>query len=40
VTVEVSISLNEVLIIQGGTTDKYSSKNIPLAHAHLQTIAA
>ena len=40
ITVEVSISLNEVLFIQNGTTDKYSSNNIPLAHAHLQTIAA
>jgi len=40
VTVEVSISLNEVLIIRDGTTDKYSSNNIPMAHAHLQSIAA
>ena len=40
VTVEVSISLNEVLFIKDGTTDKYSSNNIPLAHAHLQAIAA
>ena len=40
ITVEVSISLNEVLFIQDGITDKYSSNNIPLAHAHLQTIAA
>jgi hypothetical protein len=40
ITIEVSISLNEVLFIQDGTTDKYSSNNIPMAHAHLQTIAA
>jgi len=40
ITVEVSISLNEVLFIQDGTTDKYSSHNIPLAHAHLQTFTA
>ena len=40
ITVEVSISLNEVLFIQDGTTEKYSGNNIPLAHAHLQTIAA
>ena len=40
ITVEVSISLNEVLFIQDGTADKYSGNNIPLAHAHLQTIAA
>jgi hypothetical protein len=40
VTIEVSISLNEVFFIKDGITDKYSSNNIPLAHAHLQTVAA
>jgi hypothetical protein len=40
ITVEVSISLNEVFFIKDGITDKYSSNNIPLAHAHLQTVAA
>ena len=39
IIVEVSISLNEIFFIQAGTTDKYSSINIPLAYAHLQTIA-
>ena len=40
IMIEVCISLNEVLFIEDGTTDKYSSNNIPLAHAHLKTIAA
>jgi hypothetical protein len=40
ITVEVSLSLNEVLFIQGGTTNKYRSNNIPLAHVHLLTLVA